>query len=154
MLDDIFRYTRRNRELFLNLINSLSIEQLNKIPEGFNNNIAWNFGHIVVTAQALCYTRSAVKPEQNISYLTKYQKGSKPEEYITEAEISELKKLMFTTTNEIEEDVKQNVFTNIKPFSTVTYGYEVNSIEEILTCSLAHDAMHYGIALTQRKLVL
>ena len=72
MTRNVFKYIRRNRELFLELVNSLSIEQLNKIPEGFNNNIAWNFGHIVVTTQTLCYVRSGVKPdmkflsEQNI----------------------------------------------------------------------------------------
>ena len=56
MTELIFKYIRRNRELFLDLVNSLSVDQLNKIPEGFNNNIAWNFGHIVITTQALCYT--------------------------------------------------------------------------------------------------
>src|SRR5436190_9594372 len=78
MIENIFKYIRRNRELFLQLINRLSIEQLNKIPEGFNNNIAWNFGHIIASTQSLCYVRSEVKPDLDIRFRTKYQKGSKP----------------------------------------------------------------------------
>ncbi len=154
MIEFVFKYIKRNRELFLNLVNSLNIELLNKIPEKFNNNIVWNFGHIVITTQALVYTRSGVKPDMKISYLDKYQKGTKPESFISQQEIDELKIMLFGSIDMIETDIKKNIFTNIKPFSSVTYGYEMNSIEEIITCSLTHDAMHYGIALSQRKLVL
>ena len=89
-----------------------------------------------------------------IKYFDKYQKGTIPENFITEQEIGELKNMLFATIDAIEADIKQNVFSNIKPFSTQTYGLEMSSIEEIITCSLAHDAMHYGVALAQRKLVV
>lgn len=154
MTEILFKYIRRNRELFLDLVNSLSIDQLNKIPNGFNNNIVWNFGHIVITTQALSYTRSGIKPGMEIKYFDKYQKGTKPESFITEQELAELKSMLFTTIDNIEADIKNNVFTNIKPFATQTYGLEMNSIEEVITCSLTHDAMHYGVALAQRKLVV
>lgn len=47
--------TQKARLAFIHLCKDLTIEQLNKIPEGFNNNIVWNFGHIIVTQQMLCY---------------------------------------------------------------------------------------------------
>jgi len=37
------------------MITPFSLEQLNKIPEGFNNNLIWNIAHCVVTQQLLCY---------------------------------------------------------------------------------------------------
>lgn len=153
VLEHVFQYLRRNRELFIELVDSLSIEQLNQIPKGFNNNIAWNFGHAVVTPQALYYVRSGVKPDMQIAYFDKYKKGSKPEDFITQEEIDEIKKLAFSTIDTIEADINNNAFTGIKPFSTSTYGYEIHNVEEILVCSLAHDAMHYGVALSQRKIV-
>ena len=154
MPDNVFKYIRRNRELFLKLVNSLSIEQLNKIPEGFNNNIAWNFGHIVASTQSLCYVRSEVKPDLDIRFRAKYQKGSKPESFIMQEEIDILKQQLVSTINAIEEDVKNNVFEKVTPYSTVTYGHEMTTIEEILTCTLAHDSLHYGCALSQSKLVI
>ena len=154
MNEYVFKYIRRNRELFLELVNGLSIDQLNKIPEGFNNNIAWNFGHIVVSTQLLCYVRPEVKPDIDISFRTKFQKGSKSEGFISPEEIDVLKQQLLSTIDVIEQDVKHGVFNNIKPYSTHTYGYEMNTIEEILTCTLAHDSMHYGYAAAQRKLVV
>lgn len=154
MTEFVFKYIRRNRELFLDMVNRLTIEQLNKIPEGFKNNIAWNFGHIIVTTQALCYIRSGIKPNKNIEYLEKYQKGTRPEGFISEREIQNLREQIFLSIDKIEADMKKNVFNGIKPFSSATYGYEMNNIEEVIACSLTHDAMHYGVALAQRKLVL
>ena len=154
MTENVFKYIRRNREIFLQLVNSLSIEQLNKIPEGFNNNIAWNFGHIVVSTQLLCYVRPKIDENKEIAFRTKYAKGSKPGDFITQEEINTLKELLVSTINAIEEDLKNNVFKKIAPYSTATYGYEMTTIEEILTCTLAHDSMHYGYALAQTKLVV
>jgi hypothetical protein len=154
MTEFVFKYIRRNRELFLELVNSLRIDQLNKIPDGYRNNIAWNFGHIVVSTQSLCYVRSGVKPDLEIAFRAKYGKDSKPESFISQDEIDELKKLLVSTVNAIEDDVKNGVFKNITPYASSTYRYEMHSIEEILTCTLAHDSLHYGYALAQRKLVV
>jgi hypothetical protein len=154
MTEFIFKYIRKNRELFLDLVNSLSVEQLNKVPEGYRNNIAWNFGHIVVSTQGLCYVRSGVKPGLEIPFRAKYGKDSKPESFISEEEIDELKKQLVSTIDIIEEDLKKGVFKNITPYSTATYKHEMHSIEEILTCTLAHDSLHFGYALAQRKLVV
>ena len=149
-----FKYIRKNRELFLELVNSLNIEQLNKIPDGFRNNIVWNFGHIVVSTQNLCYVRSGVKPDLDIKFKSKYSKDSRPESFITQEEIDILKEQLLSTIDKIESDLKAGVFKNITPYSTATYKHEMYSIEEILTCTLAHDSMHYGYALAQKKSVI
>lgn len=153
-MEYIFKYIRRNRELFLNLINGLSIEQLNKIPEGFNNNIIWNYGHAVISTEALCYLRSGVQPDIAIPFLDKYQKGSKPEGFVSQEEINTLNELAISSLNKIEKDIVQGVFENIIPYSTATYGYEMGSIDEIITCCLAHEALHLGYAMAQRRSVI
>src|SRR6516164_1978514 len=131
MTEFVFKYIRKNRELFLDLVNSLSIEQLNKIPEGFRNNVLWNCGHIVVSAQSLCYVRSGVKPDLEIQFRAKYGKDSKPESFISHEEIDELKEQLISTINAVEKDLKADVFKNIIPYSTATYNHEMRSIEEI-----------------------
>lgn len=153
-MDFEFKYIRRTRELFTELINSLSIEQFNEIPAGFRNNIAWNFGHIVVSTQALCYLRSGVQPEIDIPFLSKYQKGTKPESFISSEEINTLKEQAVVSLNKIEQDIVKDVFRDIIPFSTATYGYEMGSIEEVITCCVAHESLHLGYAMAQRKLIV
>ena len=45
-----------NTRMFFNkYLKSMSLKELNTIPKGFNNNIIWNIGHIVVTQQLLAY---------------------------------------------------------------------------------------------------
>lgn len=145
----ITKQTRRN---FLNLIDSLSVEQLNKIPTGFNNNIAWNFGHIVVTQQLLCYTLAGAVPRIDQSLIDKYRKGTKPESFIDSDEIELLKNFSMSLIDELEKDIKTNMFDNYKPYPT-SYGVELSSIEDAVNFFPVHEAMHYGVALTIKKLV-
>ncbi|WP_028297460.1 DinB family protein [Olivibacter sitiensis] len=151
-MKETFKYIIRTRELFIALLDTLSIEQINEIPQGFRNNVGWNFGHIVVSTPGLCYLRTGVKyAPADVPFLADYRKGSKPEKWIESAEIEALKQYAFSWISQIEEDLGNGVFAEMKPFATDTYGYEMTSIEEIVTCSLAHDNMHYGYALAQRR---
>jgi hypothetical protein len=148
------KYIRKNREMFLNLINNLSIEQLNKIPEGFNNNIIWNFGHVIVSTQILAYVRSGVKPDSDIRFKEKFGRYSKPESLFSQEEIDELKALAVSTINQMEEDMKNNIFANMIPFATDISGSEINTFDELLLNILSHEFLHFGYALAQRKLVV
>ncbi|MGF7229845.1 DinB family protein [Arachidicoccus sp.] len=151
MTDLSLKYILRIRELFIELVNGLSIEALNEIPEGFNNNIAWNFGHSIISTQGLCYLRSGVQPAMEIPLVEKYRKGSRPESFISKAEIDDLKAQAIAYLDQIKNDLASDRFKNITPYSTATFSYEMNTIEEVITCCLAHETLHYGYALALTK---
>src|SRR5690606_6624868 len=94
----LLNITRKN---FLNALSGLSIEQLNFIPEGFNNNIIWNFGHVVVTQQLLCYQMAGLELKVEPELTAKYRKGTKPEGLISEEELQKLKELAFPLLEEL-----------------------------------------------------
>ncbi len=138
--------------MFTDLIDRLDMEQLNEIPHGFRNNIIWNYGHIVVSTQGLCYVRTKViQDRSSIQFIDRYQKGSVPQGPSAEQEVEVLKELSLSTIDKLEEDYKSGVFNNITPFSTDTYGFEMKTIEEVILCSLAHDNLHLGYAMAQKK---
>ena len=60
-MENTFKIWETNRKLYLNFLNTYNLEQLNKIPDGFSNNIIWNIGHIVVSQQALVYRLSGLQ---------------------------------------------------------------------------------------------
>ncbi len=145
----IIKQTRRN---FLSLVDALSIEQLNKIPAGFNNNIAWNFGHVVITQQILCYVLAGATPKIDQALIEKYRKGTKPESFIDNDEMQLLKTLSVSLIDKLEKDIKTDLFKNYKPYST-SYGFELSSINDAVKFFSVHEAMHYGVALAIKKLV-
>ena len=154
MANSTFKFIIQGREAFIRLIDTLSVEELNRIPEGFNNNIIWNFGHIVVTTPALCYVRSGLwENASSIKFLEDFQKGSKPSRQISESEIEELKALAISSIKAIEQDDEKGVFSAVKPFSTSTYGAEMVNFDEILITTSGHDNMHLGYALAQKRLI-
>ena len=57
-MESVFKIWTSNRNLYLDFLEKYTLEQLNKIPEGFSNNLIWNIGHIIVAQQRLVYAAS------------------------------------------------------------------------------------------------
>jgi len=146
-------YLRRSRTLFIGMIEDLSLEQLNEVPEGFNNNIIWNMGHILVSTLGLCYIRSQVKPALTLPFPGRFGKGTRPEVNATLEEVAEIKKLLVTSLDQIEADIQAGVFTKWQTCSTDTYQIPMDSVENTLVCCLAHENLHLGIARAQKAVL-
>lgn len=141
--------TRKN---FLNLIEGLSKEQLNKIPDGHKNNIIWNFGHVVVTQQILCYKLSELPMNLHSSIIDKYRKGSSPTENVNNDEIEMLKKAALELVEQTRLDYIEGKFKQFEKYPT-SYGIELNHIEEALSFNNTHEGLHFGVAMSLKKLV-
>ncbi|GGE68401.1 DinB family protein [Pedobacter psychrotolerans] len=153
-MNEVFNFIINSRKAFIQLVESLSIEQLNKIPDGFNNNIIWNFGHIVVSTQTLCYVRTGILEDAStVKFNEFYKKDTRPTYTVTADEVAELKALALASIEKIKEDYSNGSFSNITPFTTATYGVELKSIEEVLTTTVGHDNVHFGYALALKKLI-
>jgi len=151
-MNQVFEFIINSRKAFIQLIDGLTIEQLNKIPDGYNNNIIWNFGHIVVSTQTLCYVRTGILADaSSVKYNEFYRKDTKPTYTVTEEEVAEIKAMALESIEKIKVDYTNGVFSNITPFATSTYGVEMNSVEEILITTIGHDNLHFGYAWALKK---
>lgn len=142
--------TRKN---FLSVINSLTTEQLNKIPAGLNNNIIWNFGHVIVTQQLLCYKLSNNPMRVSEELVEKYRKGSQPSNSVSAEEIDELKKLALELPLKLEEDLKTMNFRDYKAYTT-SFNVTLSSMEEAIKFNNIHEGLHLGYAMAIRKIIL
>ena len=77
-------------------MNSYTLEQLNKIPDGFSNNLIWNIGHIIVSQQGLVYRHSGMPSYIEESLVETYKNGSKPTGSTTAEEVNQLKDLLIS----------------------------------------------------------
>ncbi|MFU1857687.1 DinB family protein [Sphingobacterium sp. NGMCC 1.201703] len=153
-MQETFKFILKSRQKFIELIDGLSPEQLNKIPAGFNNNIIWNFAHIVVSTQTLVYVRTGIKADTSwVKYNEDYKKDTKPTRFVEQAEIDELKEIAIRSIEQIATDYENGVFGEITSFSTATYGYPMDTIEEVIALTSGHDNVHFGYAMAQRRLV-
>lgn len=145
----ILRQTRSN---FIELLDGLSLEQINTIPPGYNNNIVWNFGHSLISQQSLCYVRPRFEAKVSQALISKYQRGSKPENFVEADELEVLKNICATTIDALLNDYKAGFFTNFAPFTT-SYGVELTNIDDTIKFLPVHEALHLGYAMALKRLV-
>lgn len=141
----------KTRKSFIKIIESISLEDLNKIPKGFNNNIIWNIGHIVVSQQLLAYKLSGLPMIVNDELVDKYRKDSKPEGVVSQEEVDEIKDLLMTTIDKTKEDYSNNVFKNYNEYTVSTTGNTLTNIDEAFEFILFHEGIHLGYVLALLK---
>lgn len=132
------------RKFFNNYLEKLTLNDLNKIPKGFNNNIIWNIGHILVTQQLLAYKLSGLPMMVNDTLIAKYMKDTKPEGFVEQAEVDEIKVLLFSTIEKTKEDFNKNLFKDYKEYTVSTTGNTLKNIDDAFQFTLFHEGMHLG----------
>jgi len=133
-------------------IQDLSVEQFNTIPAGFNNNIIWNAGHLVASEQRMIYSRSGQTPLVSAEFIARYQKGTRPEGYVHEAGINEIKKLLIESIDKFEQDYKNNMFTDYDAWTT-SYGNTISNLDDAITFLPFHEGLHSGCIKALKKLL-
>ena len=147
-----FDITRTSRKVLATFLENYTLAQLNKIPDGFSNNLIWNIGHIIVVQQMLVYKLSGLPMFVSDEMVQKYKKGSKPEADVTQAEVDEIQSLLFETINQTKADFSSKVFKNYQEY-TVSIGFTIKNVEDALSFNCYHEAMHTGIMMSIRKFV-
>ncbi|MFN3967459.1 DinB family protein [Flavobacterium sp.] len=151
-MDATFKIWETNRKHFLKLIENYSLEQLNKIPEGFSNNLVWNLGHIIVAQQGLVYRLSGLPINVTDEMNEKYRNGSKPTGTTTQAELDELKVLLFSLLGQTKEDYAVGKFITYNEYTTGT-GFHLANIKDAMEFNNYHEALHMGFMMNIRKFI-
>lgn len=136
----------------LEVIKPLTIEQVNLIPPGFNNNIIWNLGHMVAAQQGVCYKRAGQETVVGEDFFNRYKPGSKPEQFLDTSEFGKIIGLLSSTITQLEADLKTDMFTNYPAFTT-RYGIELTSIDDAVEFLPFHEGLHIGTIVAMSKIV-
>ena len=144
---EIHLATRNN---IIKAIEHLSEEQMNTIPEGFNNNIIWNIAHTIVTQQLLVYKLSGLPSVLSDEMIEMYRKGTKTERDLTQAEVDEIKGLLFSTIEKTKEDYNNKLFKSYNEY-TVSTKSTLTNVEEAIDFNSFHEGIHLGYILALKK---
>ncbi len=137
-----FEHLRIIRNHYDRYLSELSLEQLNRIPDGFGNNIIWNIGHALVTQQLLVYALSGNKMAFEDDFINTFRKGSKAGEVSRET-VDFIKANLFTTIDQAEKDFAAGLFQKYKEYST-SFGLTLKDIEDAIIFNNIHEGVHLG----------
>ncbi len=151
-MQQTFEITRSSRKILSQFLETHTLEQLNTIPEGFNNNLIWNIAHIIVVQQMLVYRLAGLPMIISDQMVEKYKKGTKPEHQVTEAEVTEIKGLIFKTIDQTRVDFDKKLFANFSEYPTST-GFVIKNILDAMAFNYFHEALHLGVIMTLKKLI-
>lgn len=149
-MDWAFDITSKNRAIFKTFLETFSLEELNKVPKAFNNNIIWNIAHTIVTQQLLVYNLSGLPMLLTSEMVEKYRKGTKPEQDVTWAEVDLIKGLLFSTIEKTKEDYNNNVFETYNEY-TVTTKSTLTNVDEAIDFNNFHEGIHLGYILALKR---
>ncbi len=149
-----FEINSTSRNVLLSFLDNYSLEQLNKIPDGFSNNLIWNIGHILVVQQMLVYRLSGLSMMVADEMVEKYRKGTKPEAEVSADEVALIRELLFKTIEQTQVDYLAGKFsgTTFNGFTSMS-GFTMNSVEDAISFNNYHEALHTGIMMSIRKFI-
>ncbi|ABQ03774.1 DinB family protein [Flavobacterium johnsoniae] len=151
-MSSVFETQQTIREILLKILDNHSLEQLNKIPEGFNNNIIWNVAHCVAAQQTLVYKLSGLPTMVSEDFILKYRKGTKPEEDVSEEEVNEIRAFLLSTFEKTKNDFQSGLFVDYNEYTT-SMGFTLKNVQDALDFNNYHEGIHTGIAMSLKKLV-
>lgn len=151
-MESIFKAWKTSRNLYLEYFEKYTLEQLNKIPNGFNNNLIWNIGHVIVAQQALIYKGSSLDGYISEKLFELYKPGTKPTGQTTQLEIDELKELLMILIDQTILDFRNEKFHIFNERMTGT-GFHLSSLTDAFEFNNYHEGLHLGCMMSIRKFV-
>jgi hypothetical protein len=98
----------------------------------------------------LVYKLSGLPMNISDEMVEKYKKGTKPGDYVTLAEVDEIKSLLLKSINQTKEDFDNKIFKNYQEYPTST-GFVLKSAEDAMVFNNFHEGLHIGIMMGLRK---
>jgi uncharacterized damage-inducible protein DinB len=143
----LFNQLETYRSYILGVLENVSEEVADVIPEGFNNNIRWNLGHIYLDQylwiQAVTKEKAGV-PEQ---FQTWFGYGTSPANFTPETPtIDELRNLLKEQPAQIKAQYGERLEEDFPPTEM-----GMHTIEQVLIRTIFHEGMHLQTILDLKK---
>ena len=143
----------QNRRLIEMAVADLSPEAYFAIPKGFDNNIAWNLGHIIVVQQSLVYRLSGLATAVTAEDVAMFTIGTSPANWQREPDIPYLLRLLIELPPKLRDDYDSGKFQHYQGLTT-SLGVKLATVEDGIAYNNFHEGLHLGFIWALRNLVL
>lgn len=147
----LFKQLSAYRNELLGLVEGVTEEEAGYIPSGFNNNIRWNLGHVVLDQylwiQAVTGEAQPVSPD----WQRWFGYGTSPADF--EAETPDVRQIMAVLQQQPERIREQYGSRLEEDFAPTEMG--MHTVEQVLIRTIFHEGLHIGaIQAIKRQLAL
>ena len=149
-MNSAFEVQKTSRDILVKFLDYYSLEQLNKIPPSFSNNIIWNVAHCIAAQQVLVYKLSGLPTLVSEDFILKYKKGTKPEGDVSQAEVDEIRELLLSTFEKTVNDYESGLFVDYHEYTT-SMGFTLKNVQGALEFNNYHEGTHTGIIMCIKK---
>lgn len=132
----LFNQLESYRSEILDVVDTVSEEDAEKIPAGFNNNIHWNLGHIYLDQYLWIQAVTRESADVAEEFKSWFGYGTSPASFTEETPtVSELKELLKTQPARIKDSYGARLE---EEFAPTEMG--MHTIEQVLTRTIFHEA--------------
>ncbi|WP_314589880.1 DinB family protein [Paenibacillus terrigena] len=152
----VFNQQRFVRQMLLKVVDGVSEEMANQVPDGFRNSIHWNIGHIYVVFERFAFQNIGLPMQLPEGFKEQFENGTSPltrPESVRVPSLEELKQLLAQQNERVQAALEHRLQEPIDPPYTTSAGMVLASPEQFLTFNLFHEGMHLN-AIRQYKVLL
>ncbi|MYL48373.1 DinB family protein [Halobacillus litoralis] len=143
--ESLFQQMRFVRKRSLAALDATTEEVADAKPEGFLNNIRWNFGHIFVSQENLLARFTGEEAFIPEGYIQLFNGGTSPDEWPEEVpRLSDLRKELESQTERLIQTYEGRLSEEgEKPFD-LGGGIVFRTLDEVLNFTIWHEGLHQG----------
>lgn len=145
----MFRQWNTWRGMIIKLLDRISEEEADQMPEPFRNSIRWNAGHLATGIDSFVAKSLDTPPFLPEHYGELFASGTSPQNWDGDVpSLEELKQVLRDQPDQIEHATAGKLDNKLlQPF----LGME--TLGEVLAFMIAHDALHLGTMSAIRKTI-
>lgn len=145
-----FKTFRITRAHMMRELEDLNSAQFLMIPEGRDDNILWNIGHLLCSLSRLTYVFSGYPLPIPEEYLGLFGKNTNALQWDIPPDVDGVLGLFITLPEKIEADYLAGTFADYKALQIMPDD-DIASIEEAIAFHCFHEGLHLGKILTLKE---
>jgi hypothetical protein len=152
----LFRQLNFVRGQTLELMEGVTEEIADRVPEGFRNSIRWNLGHIYVVLERYAFQYIGLPQHLPAGFKEQFEFGTSPSERPESAvvpSLPELESLLKGQIARISDALAHRLQEVIDPPYTTSKGIKLATPEQFFSINLFHEGMHLSVIRTYKRML-
>ncbi|MBW7454692.1 DinB family protein [Paenibacillus sepulcri] len=140
----------------LKLMEGVTEETADRVPEGFRNTIRWNLGHIYVVLERFALQHMGLPQHLPEGFKEQFEYGTSPLNTPADANVPtlpELEALLKEQQERIREVLGDRLSEKIVPPYTTSSGMTLETPQQFLSFNLYHEGMHLSVIKLYKSLL-